>query len=381
MKQRGKATREQLKRHNRRLILRAIYEELADNRAALALETGLAKPTVSDIVSELIERGFIEEGGHGSSTTSGGKRPRLLRFVPTARQVIGVTIDTSEIVGCLANCDGRIVAQHHIQIEEARDSTLLTLLEYAINALIAQMDAPLLCVSVGVPGIVNNVRGVVKSSPLLGWHNLALTEHLSARYNAPAYVSNNTELAARAQIAYNTGKEPQNLVTVLVNHAVEVGIAFDGGMHHHGSEINTLCLATAASRRVEFLSWSHVEARLREVRTQHKSSLLAEHPTYLHIRHAVHEQDRAALILQNEIAVVLAEIYAWIIGLIRPDEIALAGSISDLGEPLINLIRQQIMELLPDDAVEPVTLSLARGKNLSILGAVANALQKELGIL
>jgi DNA-binding IclR family transcriptional regulator len=54
-----KATRTQLRRHNRLLILRAIYAGEADNRAALAQATGLAKPTVSELVTELIESGLV----------------------------------------------------------------------------------------------------------------------------------------------------------------------------------------------------------------------------------------------------------------------------------------------------------------------------------
>ena len=37
-----KATHGQLRQHNRELLLRAVYNGVADNRAALAMETGLA---------------------------------------------------------------------------------------------------------------------------------------------------------------------------------------------------------------------------------------------------------------------------------------------------------------------------------------------------
>ena len=66
-----KATREQIRQHNRQLLLRAVYTGLADNRAALAVETGLAKPTVSDLIGELIAEGLLVESGRGES--SGGK--------------------------------------------------------------------------------------------------------------------------------------------------------------------------------------------------------------------------------------------------------------------------------------------------------------------
>lgn len=383
MKRNGKATRTQLKRHNQRLILRAIYSEQADNRAALASETRLAKPTVSDIVSDLIDRGFIEEGGRGNSTTSGGKRPRLLKFVPAARQVIGVSLTRNQIEGCLANLDGAIIAKHYITPEEHPDIPLLTQLEYLINALIAQLDAPLLCISVGVSGIVNNIKGVVISSRVLDWVNVPLSDYLNEIYDVPIYVSNNTELATRAQVAYhNDTYQEQNLVTVLINHSIEIGVAYGTQVFHHGSDIEGLQLSSGKS--VLNLSWGAIKARAETLKNEHPDSLLADPDvkfTYLYLRYAINQGDKIAGQLVDEIADLLAEMYAWIIGLMRPDKITLAGSLSHIGDPLLNAVRDCTIKLVPAHVLNEVEFTFAQHTNLSTVGAVASALQKELGIL
>src|SRR5258707_4724198 len=54
-----KATHGQLRHKNRQLLLRAIYTGLASSRAELAQETGLAKPTVGDVIGALITEGFL----------------------------------------------------------------------------------------------------------------------------------------------------------------------------------------------------------------------------------------------------------------------------------------------------------------------------------
>ena len=102
-----KATHGQIRRHNRELLLRAIYNGVADNRAALAQETGLAKPTVSELIGELIDDGLLIEEGHGPSTEGGGKRPRLLKFVPTARHIIGISLSEERVLGALAILEDR----------------------------------------------------------------------------------------------------------------------------------------------------------------------------------------------------------------------------------------------------------------------------------
>lgn len=386
---RRKATRQQLKQHNAQLILRAIYEEDGISRAALAQETGLAKPTVSDIVSTLMDDGYVVEGERGSSTTSGGKRPRLLQFVAAARQIIAVSVSTERIIGCLAHLDGTLIAQHHVDLDPSLDAfddvPVLTKLQYAINALMTQCDAPLLCLSVGVPGIVDEDRGLVVSSPMLNWHQLALGEHLQTLYNVPVYIANNTELAARARMAYATDDDTLNVVMVLVNHTIEIGAAFNGDLYHHGGEIAQLPLADT-HKTVASLGWQAIEQRaqalVQAMPDSMVSTMLHDHTlTYLDIRHAANHDDAVACLLLDEIASALAHIYAWIIGLMRPDEIALAGSLTDLGSALTTQTRQHLRHLTSEALLQQTTLTLAQQPHLSMVGAVAYALHEELGIL
>src|SRR5688572_14860003 len=149
-----KATRQQLKQHNHRLVLRCVYSGEARSRAALSQITGLAKPTVSDIVGSLIEQGFLTEIGPGESTESGGKRPTLLEFVPEARQVIGVSMTSWGVDAVLAYLNGQSVLHHRTDLAGARDEEAVAVLMETINALIAQLDVPLLCIAIGVPGLV-----------------------------------------------------------------------------------------------------------------------------------------------------------------------------------------------------------------------------------
>src|SRR4051812_9344120 len=101
--ERRKATHGQLRRENRQLVLRAVYSGLANSRADLAHETGLAKPTVSDLISMLLDEGYLVETGFGQSTDEGGKRPRLLEFVPESRHIIGLSLKAEQVFGVLAN--------------------------------------------------------------------------------------------------------------------------------------------------------------------------------------------------------------------------------------------------------------------------------------
>lgn len=381
---RRKATHGQLRRENRQLLLRAVYSGLANSRADLAQETGLAKPTVSDLISHLIKEGYLIETGFGQSTDEGGKRPRLLEFVPDARHVIGISVDSSRIQGVVANLEGRVLVQHYHEWDgTTQGQAIHDLLTEVINGLLAQLDAPLLCLGIGVPGLVDSRTGIVRYAPHLGWQNVALADILSKRYHVPAYVANNTELAAMAEFAFGHINGANSLVTVLVDDSVGVGSVLDGAIYHSGGEIGQLFLISGSGQTLEsHLGWSSVKQRLEML--QHKYTLTdlpGDTLTYLHVRRAISEGDVAALALQDELAGYLAQIFAWVIALLRPDHISLCGPIADLGDPLLTCAIEHTGQLLVPDLMRTISFSLNNTSSLVAIGAVAQTLQRELGLV
>lgn len=375
-----KATRAGVKETNRRLILRAVFTGSATSRAAIAQQTKLAKPTVSELVSELIDEGLLEEGGRGESTESGGKRPRLLHFRHDTRQIIGVSITSVRAHGVLADLSGTVIARHSAELKGELKDEAIQVLKEVINGLLAQLDAPLLCISIGVPGIVHSGAGVVKASPELGWYGLPLGEQLAEHYEVPTYVGNNTELAVRAQAAF-TEENIHNLVMILVNVSIEIGIAFGRNIYHHSGDLGLLRVSPEGEQLTGYLGWAFVKRRVDELRQMNPETILPLKPTYLDIYYGYQRGDWLCQALVDELAIHLGQILAWITGLIRPDHVVLAGGVVEIGEPLLQLATKYATELLPPDLVNAVTFSHSQDQSLSVTGTLAHALDRELGIL
>ncbi len=136
-------------------------------------------------------------------------------------------------------------------------------------------------------------------------------------------------------------------------------------------------------RRLDhLLGWTAVQARAAELRAAHPDTLLPESGlTYIHLSFAALNGDPAAQQLCDELSTHLATIMAWIIGLIRPNHISLAGPIVNLGEPFLDRVIEKTESLLWAGVVGPMTFSLAYSGNLSAIGAAALALHRELAIL
>lgn len=390
---RNKATHRQLRQHNQQLVLRAIYDGVANSRAALAQETGLAKPTVSELIGELIEAGLLVEEGRGHSTRGGGKRPRLLKFVPQARHVIGLSINDDHVIGGLSDLNGQVVAWHCVPLDGAHGDAVIEVLSAAINGLLAQLDAPLLCMGVGVPGVVDAEAGVVQYAPHIGWRDVPVARLLQQRYRVPVYLANSTALMAMAEYVYGPADQVACFAAVRVGASVGVGLVINGAIYHGGGEIGHLRLEAhspveaspdVAGRLITFLGWPYVQQRALALRRAQADSLLpadAASLSYLHIHYAAVNGDPAALALRDELSQSLAQVFAWIIGLLRPDHVSLAGPIADLGEPFLGQTIAYARALLLPELVERVTFSLSTSPNLVALGAIAQALHLELGLV
>lgn len=352
----------QLKLQNRRLVLQNLYRLGQTTRVALAADTGLTKPTIGSLVSELLAEGLVIEDGLGRSTGQGGKRPVLLRFQNEARQVIGLAVERGRAIGVLADLAGLVSAQHELAI--GKGGTIPALNAVA-SALLPQLDAELLGIALALPGRMDTEAGTVISSRALGLENTDVTSEFSRDYGVPVWLANYAELSALGQLAFGfePAARPENLVTVALDNQVELGISRRSGAEHYGSELAAPLLDSIG------LSRSALGGLLPE----------EEPDSCLRLRYRAVKGDEEARALLDDLAGRLGKLCAWITLIVRPDRISLAGRVTDLGEEFVELIRENMAGHLGSAALPEVSAALTA--RLGALGATALILQKELGLL
>ena len=99
---------------NRALVLEYLRNHEMISRAEIARKLNLSKATVSSVVNELIESHLISETGEGSSTETGRRPPVMLTLNTSKKFVIGVDLETTNIVAALANLKGEIIIKIRI---------------------------------------------------------------------------------------------------------------------------------------------------------------------------------------------------------------------------------------------------------------------------
>ncbi|MCB8987710.1 MAG: ROK family transcriptional regulator [Ardenticatenaceae bacterium] len=382
-----KATRQQTKDHNTRLVLKTIYDQGEISRADVARATRLTRPTVSTIVAQLMAQQFVIETGQGPS--AGGKRPTLLGVAPDNHHLLAADLSSQAFRGAIVNLRGQIQHQLTIPVNHLSGQEALPLVYDLLDQLTAVSPTPLLGIGIGAPGLVDAATGTIRHAVNLEWVDLPLGDLLAARYEPPIYLANDSHMAALAEYTFGAAGSSPHLIVIKVGRGVGAGLVLNGqpffGDGMSAGEIghvvvddgpdgrlctcgNTGCLETIAS----------AAAMLRQAQETTVQPGLA----WPELVSAYLAGDTAVTAIVQRAAQALGQIIAGLIGSLNVRHIILAGSAVDLGaayrQAVAAAAHQHVMPALAAHAqIDFSTL----GRDIVILGCSAMILHEELGII
>ncbi|MFV4913713.1 ROK family transcriptional regulator [Microbacterium lacticum] len=220
----AKVLPEHARAHNRSLVLQTLFHQGAMSRADLSRETGLTRVTISDLIAELIEDGYVAERGT-REVTGPGKPAILVDLDREGHRIIGLDLSRSDrFLGAVLTLDGEIVARQEASVPADPADILATVIRLT-RELVADAHAPVLGVGVGSPGIVDD-HGTVLTAPNLRWTDIDLEGILRAEVSLPVLVANDANAAVLAE--YTFGGAGDDVMLVRVGRGVGSGLLSGG---------------------------------------------------------------------------------------------------------------------------------------------------------
>lgn len=224
-----------VKRINRSVLLRLLRAQPGLSRARLAAESGLTKSTVSLLVRELLDDGWLDEAG--APVVDGLGRPSTpLRIHVGVRALIGVEIAIEVVRVVCVSLQGELL---HTEAQPLDDHAP-TVVCAQVARMVANAHAHLVAaglrnsgIGVGVPGAVDDASGVVRFAPNLGWRNVSLlpglTEALAGMGLADVAVQlqNDADAAALGEFEFSDGEGEDPLIFVSCDVGVGAGIVLN----------------------------------------------------------------------------------------------------------------------------------------------------------
>ena len=377
----GKATHQETRAHNERLVLGTIYDRGPISRAEVARTTGLTRTTVSDLVAGLLRDGLTSEMGRGPST--GGKAPILLEVIDDARHLIGLDLGEKVFRGAIVDLRGEIVESISVPVEDRDGQEALDRVFGLVERLLSVATRPILGIGIGTAGLIDTPLGTVLEAVNLDWRDVPLGELVRARTGLPVYVVNDSQATALAEHVFG-GPRTSNLLVVKVGQGVGAGIVIDGRLfqgdgfgageighttvHPDGAACRCGrrgCLETVVSSRaiLDRLAAAGWTGTL----TDAQQALAAGDATVSEIVLAAGRE--------------LGRAVAWLIGALNLHRVVLVGSAAGFGEPWLTAVRDEATRgALPLLTRETVIEIGELHDDGVMLGASALLMTQELGL-
>lgn len=214
--------------YNRRIVLEAIRATGPTTRGRIAAEVGLTVQTVSTIIRELEEQGYIlslKEEPRGR-----GLPPTTLRINPEGGYAIGVYITPLGIDAALINLGGDVIGSAHRDAAHAAPDDAFALIGAMVTELRSlRHGVRMLGVGLTLPGPFGvESMSFVGPTTMVGWDNVQLRERLAEVTGLPAFIESDMAAAALGERLYGRGAEFADFYYLFI------GVGLGGIMVHEG---------------------------------------------------------------------------------------------------------------------------------------------------
>lgn len=227
-----------VKKLNRRLILKYIFNKGTTSRLEIAKELNLSFPTVLQNVNELTNLGLINEIGFYGST--GGRKAAIISAVYNRHYSIGIDITKDYLNIILLDLSFKPQMFIRNKIEFVNDKEYFMQIKDLVyrDVLKYTDDSNILGVGISLPGIIDQEKNVLSFSHVLNLRNFNL-KTLSDLFPWSCYFENDANAACISEISAQ-GKIGKNFSYIWLGNSVGGAIIHEGslirGKNYHAAE-------------------------------------------------------------------------------------------------------------------------------------------------
>ena len=365
------------------------------SRSELARQLGLTRAAVTTIIGDMIDSGLVYETDDGPAT--GGRRPIMLELDPRRGYLMGVDLGASHYSLVVTDFAGRVLNEAEARLDIRMDPVAyLSNIDEAARRMLGDVQLRIdevLAIGMGVPGPISSAAGTVVAPPIMpGWDKYPIRLNAQELWGRPVSLNNDAELGALGEWAHGAGRGERHLAYIKVGTGVGAGLLLDGkifqGATGCAGEIghvtvrdngplctcgNYGCLESVAGGGA--IAKKAREAVLAGKRTQLANIHPADAITARDVAHAARLGDLVAQQIIAEAGGYLGIGIASLVNMFNPSMIVIGGGVAQVGDLLLDPIRQVVRDRSLRSAAQAVRITAAvLGRRSSSMGAVVQAL-------
>lgn len=388
---------------NESLKKKIIHYYIANGDATIAelcKEMDLSIPTVTKLIGELQEDGYILD--FGKQETSGGRKPNIYGLNPTSGYFVGVDIFRDKINIAAVDFKGeKLRIEENIPFVLENTPVALESLCLLINTFIDSLPVSrekVLAVGVNISGRVRPESGY--SYSIFYFEEKPLSQILEERIKIKIYIENDTRAMLYGEYMQGVVKGEKNILFINLNWGLGLSIFINGELYYGKSGFSgefghfcffdneILCHCGKKGCIETEASGSALHRKLLERYKEGSSTILAnkidknEKITMVDMIEAIQKEDVLCIEILEEMGLNLGRGIAGLMNIFNPELVVLGGALSLTGEyislPIKSAIRKYSLNLVSQDT--EIRLSKL-GERAGVLGACLLSRSKILGMI
>ena len=368
--------------------------------AELSKDLNTSIPTITKLVQELIEEGYLMD--MGKIDTNGGRKPSIYGLNPSAGYIVGTEVRRHHICIAVSNFKGQIIGYSEdipfiLESSEASFKELCALLLKHLARIGVETDK-VLAYGINLTGRVNNVNGY-SFSYFIG-EDRPISSIMQEELGCPVFIENDSRAMTYGEYISGVCNNERNMLLLNVSWGLGMGMIIDGKLSYGKSgfsgEIGHFpilnndiicqcgkngCLETGASGSAVHRLFME---KLREGRTSLLSDKFnkGEEISLDDIMKALLEEDVLAIEVVEEIGSVLGRAIAGLINIFNPELVVIGGRLAIAQEYLMLPIKSAIQKHSLNIVSRDTSIKFSKlGKKGGPIGACMLSRSKLLGLL
>ncbi len=385
--------RQLIKEINTNSILKVVLEKGIISRAEIAKILNLTPATVSSNINDLIRDGVVHEVGIGSS--NGGRKPVLIELNADGMLFVGVDIHKDGVEAAIVNLAGNILARAERQFSDHNNEFENDVVDCIRNVRELLPNKKLDGIGIGMHGIVDTKQSISVYAPAMSRRNLALKDYIENKESLPVFIDNDANAMAVGESWFGRAKGVRNYVFLNVGRGIGSGIFINGELFHGNryaaGEIGHIrvvesgvkcvcgkygCLDTVATE------YSVIKDVIGSIHTGVLSSVTELSHGDLStinlnmLKQAAQMGDKCVLEALNKMGRYIGVALSYVINMMNPGMIVFGGSMSVLGEYIMEPIKSTAANLSMKECADGVQIVISSLQdNAGVIGAASLGMQ------
>lgn len=368
--------------------------------ADISKEIGSSIPTITKLVGELIDEGFLDD--MGKQDTGGGRRPSLYGLNPNAGYIVGVDIHKKSLSIAVTDFKG-----HNTYFKDGIDFILQSS-ESSIDQMCAIIrqhtekaginESKIRAYGFNITGRVNKEHGYCFE--YFFGEGRTITDVLKERLKKPVYVDNDSRAMTYGEYICGVAGNESNMLFFNVTWGLGMGMITDGKLSYGKSgfsgEIGHMpilnnnqicqcgkigCLETGASgyalHRIFLEKLASGRASLLADKYRNETEITLDD-----ILEAIQKEDVLAIEAIEEIGFSLGKAIACMINIFNPELVVIGGEVASARDYLLFPIKSAINKHSLNMINRDTTIKFSKlGRKTGAIGACMLSRSKLLGLV